>query len=313
MIVIAALYHFTDLPDVTDVHAKLKALCTKLKIKGILLVAPEGINGTIGGSREAIDTFLETLKSDSRFAGLSHKESFADEMPFYRLKVRLKKEIVTLRIPEANPSKMVGTYVEPKDWNALISDPDVILVDTRNDYEVQIGTFKNAINPKTDVFVDFPKYVRENLSEFKNKKIVTFCTGGIRCEKATAFMKLEGFNEVYHLKGGILKYLEEIPQEESLWEGDCFVFDQRVSVKHGLEQGDYKPCYGCRMPLSPEERLSPHYVEGIHCHHCHDKLSEKSILGNYERQRQILLAQKNQKQHIGATRSNTPRQRTNVN
>lgn len=303
MVVIAALYHFTDLHDVTEVHAKLKELCTNLKMKGILLLAPEGINGTVGGTREAIDTFLTTLKSDARFADLAHKESFADEMPFYRLKVRLKKEIVTMRTPEANPSKMVGTYVDPKDWNALISDPDVVVLDTRNDYEVQIGTFKNAVNPETEVFVDFPNYVREKLAAPKSKKIAMFCTGGIRCEKASAFMKLEGYEEVYHLKGGILKYLEEVPQEESLWEGDCFVFDQRVSVKHGLSQGDYKPCYGCRMPLSPEERLSPHYVEGIHCHHCHDKLSEKSILGNYERQRQILLARKNQKQHIGATRN----------
>ena len=210
MIVIVALYQFTDLPDVTEVHAKLKNLCTDLKMKGVLLLAAEGINGTVAGTREAIDTFLATLKSDQRFAGIAHKESYADEMPFYRLKVRLKKEIVPLRMPEANPSKMVGTYVEPKDWNALISDPDVILVDTRNDYEVKIGAFKNTINPEIDVFVDFPNYVRENLSEFKHKKIVTFCTGGIRCEKATAFMKLEGFEEVYHLKGGILKYIYSI-------------------------------------------------------------------------------------------------------
>ena len=304
MVVIAALYHFTDLPDVVDVHAKLKALCTRLKMKGVLLLAPEGINGTVGGTREAVDTFLTTLKSDPRFADISHKESFADEMPFYRLKVRLKNEIVTMRMPEANPSKIVGTYVDPKDWNALIAAPDVVVLDTRNDYEVQIGTFKNAVNPKTEIFVDFPNYVREKLNAPKNKKIAMFCTGGIRCEKASAFMKLEGFDEVYHLKGGILKYLEEVPQEESLWEGDCFVFDQRVSVGHGLAQGDYKPCYGCRMPLSPEERLSPHYIEGIQCHHCHDKLSEKSIRGNYERQRQILLAKKMQKQHIGATRGN---------
>ncbi len=271
-------------------------------MKGILLLAPEGINGTVGGTREAIDTFLITLKSDSRFADLSHKESFAEEMPFYRLKVRLKNEIVTMRMPEANPSKIAGTYVDPKDWNALISDPDVVVLDTRNDYEVQIGTFKNALNPKTEVFVDFPAYVRDKLEAPKSKKVAMFCTGGIRCEKASAFMKLEGYEEVYHLKGGILKYLEEVPKEESLWEGDCFVFDQRVSVGHQLIQGDYKPCYGCRMPLSPEERLSPHYIEGIQCHHCHDKLSEKSIRGNYERQRQILLARKEQRKHIGVTK-----------
>jgi len=305
MIVIAALYHFTDLPDVEVVHSNLKRLCTDLKMKGILLLAPEGINGTVGGTRDAIDTFLMTLKSDARFTGLTYKESFAEEMPFYRLKVRLKSEIVTLRMPEANPNKIVGTYVDPKDWNALISDPDVVVLDTRNDYEVKIGAFKNTVNPKIDVFVEFPNYVREKLGAPKSKKIAMFCTGGIRCEKASAFMKLEGYEEVYHLKGGILKYLEEIPQEESLWEGACFVFDQRVSVGHGLIQGDYKPCYGCRMPLSPEERLSSHYIEGIQCHHCHDKLSEKSILGNYERQRQILLAKSKQKSHIGATRASS--------
>jgi UPF0176 protein len=302
MFVITALYHFTDLPDVVDVHTKLKDLCTNLKMKGILLLAPEGVNGTVAGSREAIDTFLTTLKSDIRFTNIEHKESFADEMPFYRLKVRLKNEIVTMRVPEANPSQIVGTYVDPKDWNALISDPDVIVLDTRNDYEVQIGTFKNAVNPETDVFVEFPTYVREKLNAPKNKKVAMFCTGGIRCEKASAFMKLEGYEEVYHLKGGILKYLEEVPVEESLWEGDCFVFDQRVSVGHGLVQGEYKPCYGCRTPLSPEELLSPHYIEGIQCHHCHDKLSEKSIRGNYERQRQILMAKGKQQQHIGMTR-----------
>jgi UPF0176 protein len=302
MIAITALYHFTDLPDVVDVHKKLKDLCTDLKIKGILLLAPEGINGTVAGTKEAIDIFLTTLKSDNRFKHISHKESYSEEMPFYRLKVRLKTEIVTLRIPEANPNKMVGKYVDPKDWNTLISDPDVVVLDTRNDYEVKIGTFKNAVNPETEKFVDFPNYVREKLNVPKAKKVAMFCTGGIRCEKASAFMKLEGYEEVYHLKGGVLKYLEEIPAQESLWEGDCFVFDQRVSVGHGLSQGHYQMCYGCRMPLSQEECLSEHYIEGIQCHHCHDKLSEKSKKGNYERQRQILLARKKQQQHIGVSR-----------
>jgi UPF0176 protein len=302
MIAITALYHFTDLPDVVDVHKKLKDLCTDLKIKGILLLAPEGINGTVAGTKEAIDIFLTTLKSDIRFKNISHKESYSEEMPFYRLKVRLKTEIVTLRIPEANPNKMAGKYVDPKDWNALISDPDVVVLDTRNDYEVKIGTFKNAVNPKTEKFVDFPNYVREKLNVQKAKKVAMFCTGGIRCEKASAFMKLEGYEEVYHLKGGVLKYLEEIPAQESLWEGDCFVFDQRVSVGHGLSQGQYQMCYGCRMPLSQEECLSEHYIQGIQCHHCHDKLSEKSKKGNSERQRQILLARKKQQQHIGVSR-----------
>ncbi len=225
MVVIAALYHFTDLHDCESWYQRLKDLCTDLNIKGILLLAPEGINGTIAGSRESIDTLLGTLKNDERFSKLAHKESFTDKMPFFRLKVRLKSEIVTMRMPEANPSKIVGTYVDPKDWNTLISDPDVVVLDTRNDYEVKIGTFKRALNPKTDVFVEFPNYVRQNLDVTQNKKVAMFCTGGIRCEKASAFMKHEGFEEVYHLKGGILKYLEEVPKEESLWEGECFVFD----------------------------------------------------------------------------------------
>ncbi len=302
MIIIAALYHFTDLHDCESWHQRLKDLCTDLKIKGILLLAPEGINGTIAGNRDAIDTLLSTLKSDNRFSELAHKESFADKMPFFRLKVRLKSEIVTMRMPEAKPSKIVGTYVDPKDWNAVISDPDVIVLDTRNDYEVKIGTFKGALNPKTDVFVEFPDYVRKNLDITKNKKVAMFCTGGIRCEKASAFMKYEGFEEVYHLKGGILKYLEDVPKEESLWEGECFVFDNRVSVNHDLMPGDHVSCYACRMPLSPEERLSEHYIEGIQCHYCHDVLTDKARKGNMERQRQVVLAAERHQQHIGATR-----------
>lgn len=303
MVVIAALYHFTDLPDVIAMHARYQSLCTDLGIRGTLLFAHEGINGTIAGSRESIDTLITTLKNDARFNGLECKESFSEKMPFYRLKVRLKSEIVTLRMPEANPGKIVGTYVDPKDWNALISDPDVVILDTRNDYEVKIGTFKNAINPETNVFVEFPKYVREKLDAPKNKKVAMFCTGGIRCEKASSFMKLEGYEEVYHLKGGILKYLEEIPMEESLWEGSCFVFDQRVSVEHGLEQGEHKLCFGCRMPLSPEECLSEHYVEGVECHHCYDKLSDKARHANSERQRQIMIAKTQNKQHIGSSQT----------
>ena len=302
MIVIVALYHFTDLPDVEDVHKKFKILCTDLRLKGILLLATEGINGTIAGTREDIDVFLNTLRQDARFDGVNIKESYAETIPFYRLKVRLKKEIVTLRVPEVSPQKIAGTYVEPKDWNQLISDPDVVVLDTRNTYEVNIGTFKNAINPETDDFVDFPSYVREKLNVPKDKKIAMFCTGGIRCEKASSFMKLEGYEEVYHLKGGVLKYFEEVPAQQSLWEGECFVFDQRVSVKHDLAPGDYFPCYGCRTPLAPQDRLSEHYIEGIQCHHCFDKLSEKTKKGNFERQRQILLAKEKNIQHIGATR-----------
>jgi UPF0176 protein len=299
VIIVAALYQFARFPDYENQQAPLIAFCKKHKVKGTLLLAEEGINGTIAGSREGIDAVANYLKAMGPFDNLEYKESSAQTMPFMRLKVKLKKEIVTMGAPSADPLQMVGAYVQPKDWNNLISRPDVMTIDTRNDYEVMIGTFKNSVNPKTDSFRAFVKYAEENLMAHKDKPIAMFCTGGIRCERSTAYLKAVGFNEVYHLKGGILKYLEEVPVEQSLWQGECFVFDQRVAVKHGLEFGSYDLCHGCRMPISAEEKLSLHYLEGVHCHHCHDSYDKQHYERVSERQNQIQLAKKRGKKHIG--------------
>jgi UPF0176 protein len=298
-IIVAALYKFAKLPDYKEIQPALLDLCVSQNIKGTLLLAEEGINGTVAGSRDAIDTLISYLKKDSRLSDLEHKESHADEMPFYRMKVRLKKEIVTLGVPGVDPNYKVGTYVKPQDWNAIISDPEVIVIDTRNDYEYGIGTFKGAIDPHTTTFREFPEYVSKNLDPQKNKKVAMFCTGGIRCEKASSYMITQGFEEVYHLQGGILKYLEEIPQEQSLWEGECFVFDNRVAIKHGLEIGDYDQCHACRHPISPEEMKSEQYLAGISCPHCYDSLSEEKRQSVIERQKQIELAKKRGDIHIG--------------
>jgi len=297
--IVAALYKFAKLPDYKELQPGLLDFCLQHGLKGTLLLAEEGINGTVAGSRTAIDALIVYLKQDERLADIEHKESHADEMPFYRMKVRLKKEIVTMGVPGINPNEKVGTYVAPENWNALISDPDVILIDTRNDYEYDIGTFKGAIDPHTTTFREFPQYVAQNLDPAKHKKVAMFCTGGIRCEKASAFMMEQGFEEVYHLQGGILKYLENVPKEESLWEGECFVFDQRVAVRHGLEVGDYDQCHACRHPLSPEEMESTQYVAGISCPHCYDKLSEEKRASVTERQKQITLAKQRGDAHIG--------------
>ncbi|WP_334108955.1 oxygen-dependent tRNA uridine(34) hydroxylase TrhO [Methylobacillus sp.] len=298
-IVVAALYKFASLPDYKDLQPGLLALCNAQHIKGTLLLAEEGINGTVAGSRMAIDTLLTYLRQDARLSDIEHKESFTDEMPFYRMKVRLKKEIVTLGVAGIDPNKTVGTYVKPEDWNAIISDPDVIVIDTRNDYEYDIGTFKGAIDPATTTFRQFPDYVKNNLNPAKNKKVAMFCTGGIRCEKASAYMLQQGFEEVYHLQGGILKYLETVPEEESLWEGECFVFDQRVAVKHGLEVGDYDQCFACRHPVSAADMASEKYAKGISCPHCYDKLSPEKRASIVERQKQIELARQRGEEHIG--------------
>ncbi|MEZ0231626.1 MAG: rhodanese-related sulfurtransferase [Methylophilaceae bacterium] len=298
-IIVAALYKFASLPDYKEMQPSLLALCINQGIKGTLLLAEEGINGTVAGTRTAIDTLIEHLHADPRLADLDHKESFADTMPFYRMKVRLKKEIVTLGVPGIDPNKKVGTYVKPEDWNALISDPDVILIDTRNDYEYDIGTFQGAVDPHTTTFREFPDYVSKNLDPNKHKKVAMFCTGGIRCEKASSYMMEQGFEEVYHLQGGILKYLENVPAEESLWEGECFVFDQRVAVRHGLELGDYDQCYACRHPISPDEMASSQYVKGISCPHCFNQLSAEKRASITERQKQIELAKKRGETHIG--------------
>lgn len=299
-IVVAALYKFVTLEDYVERREPLLTVMLDNEVKGTLLLAQEGINGTIAGSRAGIDAVLAFLKADSRLVDLEHKESYCDEQPFYRTKVKLKKEIVTLGVPGVDPNKKVGTYVDPKDWNALISDPDVVLIDTRNDYEVGIGTFTNAVDPKTKSFREFPQYVRQNFDPSRHKKVAMFCTGGIRCEKASSFMLNEGFEEVYHLKGGILKYLEEVSQEYSLWQGDCFVFDNRVTVRHDLSEGEYDQCHACRTPISAADRESEHYVPGISCPHCWDSLPEKTRISARERQKQIELArQRNQPHPIG--------------
>jgi len=267
---------------------------------GTLLLAEEGINGTVSGSREGIDNLLAYLKSDPRLADLSHKEAENEEQPFYRMKVRLKKEIVTLGAPGTDPNKMVGAYIKPKDWNDLINDPEVILVDTRNDYEVEVGTFKGAINPKTQTFREFKQYVEENLDKDKHKKVAMFCTGGIRCEKSTSYLLREGFEEVYHLEGGILQYFEDVPEEESTWEGECFVFDQRVTVNHALEKGSYDQCYACRYPITEEDKQSPKYEKGVSCPHCYDQMSNSQRVRFMERQKQIELAKRRGEAHIGS-------------
>ncbi|MDJ0737042.1 MAG: rhodanese-related sulfurtransferase [Nostocaceae cyanobacterium] len=291
-LVVAAFYKFIRLPNYAEKQQPLLSLCQTQGVKGTILLAAEGINGTIAGYREAIDSVLKFLRSDSRLADLEHKESEADIPPFERMKVRLKKEIVTLGLPEVDPNQRVGTYVTPKEWNQIISDPEVTVIDTRNDYEVNIGTFKRAENPQTHSFRDFPEYVRQNLDPNKHKKVALFCTGGIRCEKATSFMLSQGFQEVYHLKGGILKYLEEVPQEESLWSGECFVFDERVAVGHGLEAGSHEMCPGCGHPISEVEKASPQYESGISCPYCFDTLTKEKKARLLEKKRQLELAQK---------------------
>ncbi len=304
----AALYKFVSLPNYTSLQTPILEACVSNNIKGTLLLAEEGINGTIAGLPQDIHSLLHFLRSaaifENSFADLEHKESFASEHPFYRMKVKLKKEIVTLGVPGVSPTKKVGTYVKPENWNALISDPDVILIDTRNDYEVDIGTFKGAIDPRTTTFREFPEYVAENFDKTKHKKVAMFCTGGIRCEKASSYMMDQGFEEVYHLQGGILKYLETVPEAESMWEGECFVFDQRVAVKHNLEEGEFDQCYACRHPLSPAEMQSLQYTAGISCPYCYAKLTEEKKASLTERQKQVILAKVRGQTHIGEKQKN---------
>ncbi|MCC4262049.1 MAG: rhodanese-related sulfurtransferase [Pseudomonadota bacterium] len=289
-IVVVALYKFVQLDDYEALRQPLLDTLVANGVKGTLLLAREGINGTIAGPRDGMDRVLDWLRSDTRLADLDYKESYCDEMPFYRTKVKLKKEIVTLGVPGISPTSKVGTYVEAKDWNALISDPEVLLIDTRNDYEVSIGTFQGAIDPKTKTFREFPEYVRAHFDPKRHKKVAMFCTGGIRCEKASSYMLEEGFDEVFHLRGGILKYFEDVPAEESMWNGECFVFDNRVTVRHDLAPGSFDQCHACRHPVSAEDMASPQYEEGISCPHCYDSLPEKTRQRAEERQRQIQLA-----------------------
>ena len=298
MFTVAALYHFTRFSDPAALRAPLQEKCDALGITGSLLLAGEGINGTIAGTREGIDAILLYLRALPGCDTLEHKESTASLPPFPRMKVKLKKEIVTMGQPDVNPIARVGHYVEAKDWNDLICSPDVAVIDTRNDYEVGIGTFKGAIDPQTKSFRDFPKWWEDNKDRFHNKRIAMFRTGGIRCEKSTNYLLGQGVEEVYHLKGGILKYLEEVPEKDSTWEGDCFVFDARVSVGHGLKEGPHQLCYACRRPLLPEDRARPEYEHGVACHQCTHDTSESDKDRFRERQKQIHLARARGERHM---------------
>ncbi|MCF8707100.1 oxygen-dependent tRNA uridine(34) hydroxylase TrhO [Rhizorhapis sp. SPR117] len=302
-VMVAALYRFARFDDPAALRAPLQAVCDAAGVKGTLLLAHEGINGTIAGEDNALAAVIAHIRTLSGCADLDVKYSAASDMPFYRMKVRIKREIVTMGAGELDPVTNAGTYVEPRNWNALISDPDTILIDTRNGYEVAIGSFEGAIDPQTTSFGEFPAWFdtyAQKLEQGKQPKIAMFCTGGIRCEKSTAFVKSRGFENVYHLKGGILKYLETVDQEDSKWRGECFVFDQRVAVGHGLAEGEYGLCHACRMPLSPQDRASPLYVEGVSCPHCHDERDEAQRARYRERQRQIEAAQARGEAHIGA-------------
>lgn len=296
---VAALYHFARVESPEAWRSPILELCKSQGIKGTLLLAREGINGTVAGSPEAITKLLAYLRSLPGMAALEHKESWAEHEPFLRMKVKLKKEIVTMGVPEIDPSLYAGTYVQPEDWNALISDPEVLLVDTRNEYEIHVGTFAGAVNPHIEQFTEFPEWIQQEENRQGKKKIAMFCTGGIRCEKSTAYLRQQGFDEVYHLKGGILKYLEEVPQEKSLWQGECFVFDERVTVGHGLVPGDYELCRACRHPISAEDKVSAQFEAGVSCPHCYGQHSEEQLQGLRERQKQIALARARGERHVG--------------
>ena len=272
---VAALYRFVTLKDLPRLQKRIKTLCDEQDICGTLLIAPEGINGTVAGQSDAIPTLIDLLDDIAGVRAGELKYSSAAERPFRRIKVRLKKEIITMKAPEANPNDQVGTYVKPADWNALINDPEVTLVDTRNTYETAVGIFDGAIDPKIETFTEFKDYVSENMDPTKQKKVAMFCTGGIRCEKASSYMMAHGFEEVYHLQGGILKYLEEVPAQDSKWQGDCFVFDRRVAVGQDLVEAPYQLCYGCRFPLTTEDVQSESYEKGVSCPHCIDKLTDE--------------------------------------
>ncbi len=295
---VAALYRFVPIADPAALRADLAPFCCGQGIKGTLLIAREGVNGTVAGSDEAIDALVERLAAHG-LTDLELKFSRASEMPFHRLKVRLKAEIVTMGRPEIDPALAAGTYVPAGEWNALISDPDTVVIDTRNDYEVAIGTFRGAVDPATKSFREFPAWAEANRDLLEGRKVAMFCTGGIRCEKATAYVRSLGIEDVYHLKGGILKYLEDVPASESLWDGECFVFDERVAVRHGLEEGEAELCRACRMPLTAADRASPQYRPGVSCPHCHEVRSDADQARYAERQRQVELAQRRGQEHIG--------------
>ena len=300
MLTVAALYHFTRLADPQALQGPLARIACTNGVRGTLLLAPEGINGTIAGTRAGIDAVLAHIRALPGCAGLVWKESTAETMPFGRMKVRLKREIVTMGQPDVDPVARVGHYVEPAQWNALISAPDVAVIDTRNDYEIEIGSFAGAVDPGTKSFRDFPAWWQANADRFAGKRIAMFCTGGIRCEKSTNYLISQGVEEVFHLHGGILKYLEEVPAEGSLWQGECFVFDQRVSLGHGLQQGEYTLCHACRRPLAPADKARPEFEDGVACHRCAGEYSDADRARFRERQHQVDLARARGTDHIGA-------------
>jgi UPF0176 protein len=299
MLIVAALYQFSRFPDPAALRSGLEDACRAHGVKGSLLLAPEGINGTIAGTREGIDAVLAAIRALPGCAGLEWKESFADSMPFGRMKVKLKREIVTMGQPDVDPLARVGNYVAPQDWNALISDADTVVIDTRNDYEVAIGTFEGAVDPGTRSFGEFPEWWQANRDRFAGKRIAMFCTGGIRCEKSTNYLLGQGLNEVYHLKGGILKYLEDVPAEQSLWHGECFVFDDRVSVGHGLKPGGLKSCGACRRPVTEADQRDPSYEEGVCCPACVNEYSQSDRARFRQRQFQMDLAARRGVRHFG--------------
>lgn len=294
MYTIAALYHFTPVADPAALQPIIREACETNEIRGTLLLAREGINGTIAGSEQGIETMLAFLKSQPGFERLEWKLSHSADKPFAKLKVRLKKEIVTMGQPDVDPRDLVGHYVEPEQWNELIQSEDVVVIDTRNDYEVAIGTFEGAIDPKTKSFREFPAWWEDNKHRFANHRVAMFCTGGIRCEKSTSFLLNQGIEDVYHLKGGILKYLETIPEEQTTWNGECFVFDGRVSVGHGLQVGPHQLCFGCRRPIQPEDVKNERYEVGVSCHQCFDETSDSDKARFRERQKQMELSKKRQ-------------------
>lgn len=298
---IVAFYKFVSLPAIADLRQPLLRVCRANGVKGTILLAPEGLNSTIAGSESGVLAVLEYLEADPNIGELTVKKSWDNKVPFYRMKVRLKKEIVRLGMPEVNPNNLVGQYVAPDDWNALISDPEVTVIDTRNSYEFELGTFHQAIDPKTDHFREFPNFVRQKLSGNKEQKIAMFCTGGIRCEKATAFLREDGFENVYHLQGGILNYLEKVGTPDSLWTGDCFVFDNRVTVDHQLQPGEYSACHSCRHALSSTDLASPQYTEGVSCPHCHDNQTTEQRERAAERQKQVERSRELGREHLGVS------------
>ncbi|MDG2459727.1 MAG: rhodanese-related sulfurtransferase [Luminiphilus sp.] len=297
--VVVALYRFVKLEDFESLRQPLLSVCEKAGVKGTLLLAHEGVNGTIAGSRGAVDSVIDWLRGDPRLEALHWKESFHTADPFHRMKVKLKKEIVTMGIDDIDPTACVGCYATPQQWNALIDDPECLVVDTRNAYEVAIGSFRGAVNPATQSFRDFPQWVRDHLKPDQHKKIAMFCTGGIRCEKSTSFLLSEGFEAVWHLQGGILKYLEEVPETESRWEGECFVFDARVAVNHRLEKGSFDQCYACRHPITEDDKRSVYYEKGVCCPRCYQTLTDDQQARFRERQKQVELAAKGGYCHIG--------------